>query len=130
MNVQELATSAIEKINAKSIILNNQHLGMVVQWEDLLYESVRGQTILCDKENIGGPDNLDAIYPDFVTIAKGFGVAGKRIVKREDLRAAIQEMIAHDGPYLLEVIVPYTEHVLPMIKQGLSAKEILISSDQ
>jgi len=126
MNVQELATSAIEKINAKTIILNNQHLGMVVQWEDLLYESVRGQTVLCDKDNIGGPDNIEAIYPDFVTIAKGFGVAGKRVVKREDLRGAIQEMIAHDGPYLLEVIVPYTEHVLPMIKQGLSAKEILI----
>ncbi|MBL6838373.1 MAG: biosynthetic-type acetolactate synthase large subunit, partial [Puniceicoccaceae bacterium] len=48
MNIQELATAKIEKINAKTIILNNQHLGMVVQWEDLLYESVRGQTILCD----------------------------------------------------------------------------------
>ena len=65
MNVQELATAHIEKINAKTIILNNQHLGMVVQWEDLLYESVRGQTILCDKENIGGPDNVDALYPRF-----------------------------------------------------------------
>jgi acetolactate synthase-1/2/3 large subunit len=129
MNIQELATAKIEKINAKTIILNNQHLGMVVQWEDLLYESVRGQTILCDKDNIGGPDNLDAIYPDFVTIAKGFGVAGKRVVERKDLRGAIEEMIAHDGPYVLEVIVPYTEHVLPMIKQGLSAKEILIKSE-
>ena len=129
MNVQELATSAIEKINAKTMILNNQHLGMVVQWEDLLYESVRGQTVLCDKDNIGGPDNIEAIYPDFVTIAKGFGVAGKRVVKREDLRGAIQEMIAHDGPYLLEIIVPYSEHVLPMIKQGLGAKEILIRQD-
>lgn len=129
MNVQELATAAIEKINAKTIILNNQHLGMVVQWEDLMYESVRGQTILCDKDNIGGPDNLEAIYPDFVKIADGFGVAGRRVVKREHLRAAIQEMIAHDGPYVLEVIVPYTEHVLPMIKQGLSAKEILIKSE-
>jgi acetolactate synthase-1/2/3 large subunit len=129
MNIQELATAKIEKINAKTIILNNQHLGMVVQWEDLLYESVRGQTILCDKENIGGPDNLDAIYPDFVKISEGFGVAGKRVVKREDLKAAIEEMIAHDGPYVLEVIVPYTEHVLPMIKQGLSAKEILIKSE-
>jgi acetolactate synthase-1/2/3 large subunit len=126
MNVQELATSAIEKINAKTIVLNNQHLGMVVQWEDLLYESVRGQTILCDKDNIGGPDNLDALYPDFVKIAEGFGVAGKRVVQREDLLGAIQEMINHDGPYLLEVVVTYTEHVLPMIKQGLSAKEILI----
>lgn len=126
MNVQELATAHIEKINAKTIILNNQHLGMVVQWEDLLYESVRGQTILCDKDNIGGPDNIEGIYPDFVKISEGFGVKGRRVVKREDLREAIREMIDHDGPYVLEVIVPYTEHVLPMIKQGLSAKEILI----
>lgn len=128
MNVQELATAHIEKINAKTIILNNQHLGMVVQWEDLLYESVRGQTILCEKDNIGGPDNIEALYPDFVKIAEGFGVAGNRVVRREDLRSAIEAMIAHDGPYVLEVIVPYTEHVLPMIKQGLSAKEILIQS--
>ena len=130
MNIQELATAKIEKINAKTMILNNQHLGMVVQWEDLLYESVRGQTVLCEKDNIGSPDNLDAIYPDFVKIADGFGVAGKRVVKREDLKGAIEEMIAHDGPYVLEVIVPHTEHVLPMIKQGMSAKEILITSDQ
>ena len=129
MNVQELATAKIEKIDAKTIILNNQHLGMVVQWEDLLYESVRGQTILCDKDNIGGPDNVEALYPDFVKIAEGFGVAGKRVVKREDLRPAIEAMIAHEGPYVLEVVVPYTEHVLPMIKQGLSAKEILIKSE-
>ena len=128
MNVQELATAKIEKINAKTIIMNNQHLGMVVQWEDLLYESVRGQTILCDKDDIGGPDNLDAIYPDFVKISEGFGVKARRVSKKEELREAIQEMIAHDGPYVLEVIVPYTEHVLPMIKQGLSAKEILLKS--
>ena len=128
MNVQELATAAIEKINAKTIIMNNQHLGMVVQWEDLLYESVRGQTILCDKDNIGGPDNLDALYPDFVKISEGFGVKARRVHKREDLAEAIQEMIDHEGPYVLEVIVPYTEHVLPMIKQGLSAKEILLKS--
>lgn len=129
MNVQELATAKIEKINAKTIIMNNQHLGMVVQWEDLMYESVRGQTILCDKDNIGGPDNLDAIYPDFVKISEGFGVKARRVVKREELRDAINEMIEFDGPYVLEIIVPYTEHVLPMIKQGLSAKEILIKSE-
>ena len=129
MNVQELGTAKIEKINAKTIILNNQHLGMVVQWEDLMYDSVRGQTILCDKDNIGGPDNVDALYPDFVKIAEGFGVAGRRVIKREDLREAMREMIEHDGPYVLEVVVPYTEHVLPMIKQGLSAKEILLTSD-
>ena len=129
MNVQELATAKMENINAKTIILNNQHLGMVVQWEDLLYESVRGQTILCDKDNIGGPDNEGGLYPDFIKIAEGFGVAGQRVIKREDLRPAIEAMIAHDGPYVLDVVVPYTEHVLPMIKQGLSAKEILIKSE-
>ena len=130
MNVQELATAHIEKVNAKTIILNNQHLGMVVQWEDLLYESVRGQTILCDKENIGGPDNVEALYPDFVKIAEGFGVKGNRVIKHEDLKGAIEAMIAHDGPYVLEVvqIMPYTEHVLPMIKQGCSAKEIMLQS--
>ena len=129
MNVQELATAKIEKINAKTIIMNNQHLGMVVQWEDLMYDSVRGQTILCDHDNIGGPDNVDALYPDFVQIAAGFGVAGERVIKREDLKDALQKMINHDGPYVLDIVVPYTEHVLPMIKQGLSAKEILISSE-
>lgn len=129
MNVQELGTAKIEKINAKSIILNNQHLGMVVQWEDLMYDSVRGQTILCDKDDIGGPDNVDALYPDFVKIAEGFGVAGRRVIKREELREALEEMIAHDGPYVLEIVVPYTEHVLPMIKQGLSAKEIILPTE-
>jgi acetolactate synthase-1/2/3 large subunit len=129
MNVQELGTAKIEKINAKSIILNNQHLGMVVQWEDLMYDSVRGQTILCDKDDIGSPENTEALYPDFVKIAEGFGVAGRRVIKREDLHDAIKEMIAHDGPYVLEVVVPHTEHVLPMIKQGCSAKEIILPTE-
>jgi acetolactate synthase-1/2/3 large subunit len=126
MNVQELATAKIEKIDVKVLLLNNQHLGMVVQWEDLMYESVRGQTILSDPNNIGGPDNIPGIYPDFVTVAEGFGIKARRVYKRSELREAIREMIDHDGAYLLDVIVPYTEHVLPMIKQGFSAKDILI----
>ena len=126
MNVQELATAKIEKINAKCLLLNNQHLGMVVQWEDRFYESVRGHTILCDPENIGGPDNLDAIYPDYIKMCAGFGVKARRVTKREELREAMREMLDADEPYLLEVIVPYTEHVLPMIPQGKSAKEMLI----
>jgi len=126
MNVQELGTAKIEKINAKVMILNNQHLGMVVQWEDRFYAGVRGQTILCDQDNIGGPDNPDGIYPDYITIAKGFGVKARRVIKREELREAVQEMLEHEGPYLLDVIVPYSEHVLPMIPQKKSAKEILI----
>ncbi|HEY5078381.1 MAG TPA: biosynthetic-type acetolactate synthase large subunit, partial [Opitutaceae bacterium] len=113
MNIQELATAHIEKIGAKAIILNNQHLGMVVQWEDRFYGSVRGNTVLGDESNVGSPDNPDALYPDFVKIAEGFGVKGRRVIKKSELREAIQEMLDWDGPFVLDVIVPYTEHVLP-----------------
>ena len=126
MNVQELATAKIEKIAAKAMILNNQHLGMVVQWEDRFYDSVRGNTILGDEKNIGSPDNPDALYPDFVKIAAGFGVKGRRVIKKKELRAAIQEMLDHDGPYVLDVVVPYTEHVLPMIPGGRTVKEMIL----
>jgi acetolactate synthase-1/2/3 large subunit len=126
MNIQELATAHIEKIAAKAMILNNQHLGMVVQWEDRFYGSVRGNTILGDESNVGSPDNPDALYPDFVKIAEGFGVKGRRVIKKSELRKAIQEMLDHDGPYVLDVIVPYTEHVLPMIPAGRSVKEMLL----
>ncbi len=126
MNIQELATCHIEKIAAKAMILNNQHLGMVVQWEDRFYGSVRGNTILGDENNVGSPDNPDALYPDFVKIAEGFGVKGRRVIKRSELREAIQEMLDHDGPYVLDVVVPYTEHVLPMIPAGRSVKDMLL----
>jgi acetolactate synthase-1/2/3 large subunit len=126
MNIQELATAKIEKIAAKAMILNNQHLGMVVQWEDRFYGSVRGNTILGDETNVGSPDNLAGIYPDFVTIAQGFGVKARRVHKKSELRAAIQEMLDHDGPYVLDVIVPYTEHVLPMIPAGKTVKDMLL----
>jgi acetolactate synthase-1/2/3 large subunit len=126
MNVQELATAKIEKIAAKAMILNNQHLGMVVQWEDRFYDSVRGNTILGDEKNIGSPDNPDALYPDFVKIAAGFGVKGRRVIKKSELRPAIQEMLDHRGPYVLDVVVPYTEHVLPMIPAGRSVKEMIL----
>jgi acetolactate synthase-1/2/3 large subunit len=126
MNVQELATAYIEKIAAKAMILNNQHLGMVVQWEDRFYGSVRGNTILGDEKNVGGPDNPAGLYPDFVKIAEGFGVKGRRVIRKKDLRSAVQEMLDHDGPFVLDVIVPYTEHVLPMIPAGRSVKEMIL----
>ncbi len=126
MNIQELATAKIEKIAAKAMILNNQHLGMVVQWEDRFYGSVRGNTILGDENNVGGPDNPDALYPDFVKIAEGFGVKGRRVIRKSELREAIQEMLDHDGPYVLDVIVPFTEHVLPMIPAGKTVKDMIL----
>jgi acetolactate synthase-1/2/3 large subunit len=126
MNIQELATAHIEKIAAKALILNNQHLGMVVQWEDRFYGSVRGNTILGDETNVGSPDNPEALYPDFVKIAEGFGVKGRRAIRKSELRAAIQEMLDHDGPFVLDVVVPYTEHVLPMIPAGKTVRDMLL----
>ncbi|MCC5022854.1 MAG: biosynthetic-type acetolactate synthase large subunit [Candidatus Synoicihabitans palmerolidicus] len=126
MNIQELATAKIENIAAKALILNNQHLGMVVQWEDRFYGSIRGNTVLGDQNNIGGPDNPSALYPDFVKIAEGYGVKGRQVIKKAELREAIQEMLDHDGPYVLDVIVPYTEHVMPMVPAGQTAKDMIL----
>lgn len=126
MNVQELATAVRENIPVKILLLDNQHLGMVVQWEDILYDGVRGQTILGDPNNIGGPDNPGGLYPNWEKIAEGFGVKCRTVIKKSQLRDAVREMLAHDGPYLLHCVVPYTEHVMPFIPAGKSAKEILI----
>ena len=120
MNIQELATAHIERIAAKAMILNNQHLGMVVQWEDRFYQSVRGNTYL------GDPRNPHNIYPDFVQIARGYNVPGERVVRKSDLEPAMKRMLASKEPYVLDVIVPFTEHVLPMIPAGKTVKDIII----
>ena len=120
MNIQELATAHIEKIAAKVIILNNQHLGMVVQWEDKFYEGNRGHTYL------GDPENRKAIYPDYVQLAKGFHVPCERVMFKKDLRAAMQRMLDSKEPYVLDVITPYTEHVLPFIPAGKTVADMVI----
>lgn len=119
MNVQELATAKIEKIAAKAMILNNQHLGMVVQWEDRFYESNRGHTYL------GNPDDPRAIYPDYPAICAGFGVTCERVMFEKDLRPAIRRMLAAKEPYVLDIITPYTEHVLPFIPAGHTVADMI-----
>lgn len=119
MNVQELATAHVEKIAAKAIILNNQHLGMVVQWEDRFYASNRGHTFL------GDPSEPKRIYPDYVELIKGFGVKCERVLHKKDLRAALQRMLDSKEAYVLDVMTPYTEHVLPMIPSGQTYKDII-----
>jgi acetolactate synthase-1/2/3 large subunit len=119
MNIQELATAHIEKIAAKAMILNNQHLGMVVQWEDKFYEGNRGHTYL------GDPENRKQIYPDYIAMAKSFNVPAERVMYRKDLRGAIQRMLDSDEPYVLDVIVPYTEHVLPFIPAGRTVADMI-----
>ena len=108
MNVQELATAHIEKIAAKVMILNNQHLGMVMQWEDSFYQGNRGHTYL------GDPDHRGQIYPDYVSMARSFNVPAERVMYKKDLEAAIQRMLDSDQPYLLDVICPLhrTRHPL------------------
>jgi acetolactate synthase-1/2/3 large subunit len=119
MNVQELATAHIEGISAKAMILNNQHLGMVMQWEDRFYAGRRGHTYL------GDPENKKQIYPDFVAVAQSFNVPAERVVFKRDLRAAIQRMLDSDEPYVLDVITPYTEHVLPFIPANRTVAEMI-----
>jgi acetolactate synthase-1/2/3 large subunit len=119
MNIQELATAHIEKIAAKAVILNNQHLGMVVQWEDRFYGGNRGHTYL------GDPRDMKRIYPDFVAMAQSFGVKAERVVFKRDLPAALERMLAADEAYVLDVIVPYTEHVMPFIPAGRTVAEMM-----
>lgn len=124
MNVQELALAHIEKIAAKALILNNQWLGMVVQWEDRFYNSNRGHTFL------GDPDDLKRIYPDYIDICKGFGVPCERVIHKKDLRAAMRRMLDSKEAYVLDVMVPYTEHVLPMIPSGQTYKDVIYKGRQ
>ncbi|MCE0483364.1 MAG: biosynthetic-type acetolactate synthase large subunit [Methylacidiphilales bacterium] len=119
MNVQELATSKVEKIHAKVIILNNQHLGMVVQWEDRFFKSNRGHTYL------GDPSDRSKIYPDYPTVFKGFGIPCERVLHKKDLEAALQRLIDAKESYALDIMVPFTEHVLPMIPAGQTFNDII-----
>ena len=130
MNIQELATLHAESIPVKIIVLNNQHLGMVVQWEDRFYKGNRAHTYIGDPEASGAPTDMKVppghlMFPDFVTIAQGFKVPAERVEHKQDLDAALQRMIDADGPYLLDVVTPYQEHVLPMIPSGMTFDDII-----
>ena len=130
MNIQEMATCYTEKLPVKVLLLNNQHLGMVMQWEDRFHESTRAHTYLGPidhPEASGKGDGItpDERYPDFVAIARGFKWGTRHVSKKEDLRGALQEMIDSTGPYLLDVQVPYQEHVLPMIPGGMTVKDMI-----
>jgi acetolactate synthase-1/2/3 large subunit len=130
MNIQELATCYCEKLPVKVMLLNNQHLGMVVQWEDRFHQGNRAHTYL------GPIDNPEAIgqgngigpqerYPDFVAIAKGYGCGAAHVSKKADLEAALLEMMAYPGPFVLDVQIPYQEHVLPMIPAGMTVADLI-----
>ncbi|XWW47913.1 biosynthetic-type acetolactate synthase large subunit [Fibrella sp. USSR17] len=110
MTLQELGTIVQNKQPVKAIILNNNFLGMVRQWQQLFHSR---RYSFVELQN-----------PDFVTIAKGFGMAGHTCNERETLSDSLDQMLAYDGPYLLEVIVEKEENVFPMVPAGASVSQI------
>ncbi|ACU63537.1 biosynthetic-type acetolactate synthase large subunit [Chitinophaga pinensis] len=110
MNIQELGTIMQHSLDIKIIILNNQFLGMVRQWQELFNDR---RYAFSDMEN-----------PDFVALAAAYRISGQRVSERERLRHAIAEMFHHKGPYLLEVMVGKENNIFPMVPQGASISEI------
>ncbi len=116
MTLQELGTIMQFRPKVKIIILNNQFLGMVRQWQQLFHEKRYSF--------------VDITSPDFVLVAKGFGIPGKSISERGDLVTALREMLENDGSYLLEVMVGKENNVFPMVPQGRGVAEIILSKDE
>lgn len=110
MTIQEFGTIMQFGAKVKILILNNEFLGMVRQWQQLFH----------DKRY----SFVNITSPDFVAVAKGYGIPGRSINSRKDLKQALQEMIDHDGSYLLEVMVGKENNVFPMVPQGSSVSEI------
>lgn len=110
MTIQELATIAQENLPVKIVILNNNYLGMVRQWQELFFEK---RYSFVDLKN-----------PDFVAVAKGFFINAEKVKKRTGLEKAVDRLLAAKGPYLLEVVVEKEENVYPMIPTGAACDEI------
>lgn len=110
MTIQELGTILQTGIDIKILILNNQFLGMVRQWQQLFH----------DKRY----SFVDIASPDYVTVAKGYGISGDTVKERNHLKDALQKMLSHQGSYLLEVMVGKENNVFPMVPQGCSVSEI------
>ena len=116
MTIQELGTIMQEKLNVKIIILNNNFLGMVRQWQELFFHERYSNTIM---EN-----------PDFVAIAKAYGIASRAVEKREELDDAIAEMLNHDGAYVLVANVETCGMVYPMVPAGGSVTNMIMGDEK
>jgi len=111
MTMQELGTIMQEQIGLKMIIMNNQYLGMVRQWQELFYAERYSFTEMAN--------------PNFTMIAQAYGIAASEVTKREDLDAAIADMLKDDKPYLLVVNVEQKGLVYPMVPAGASISDII-----
>nr|WP_243392550.1 biosynthetic-type acetolactate synthase large subunit [Solitalea longa] len=110
MTIQELGTIAQNKLPVKIVILNNNFLGMVRQWQEMFFDN---RYSFVELQN-----------PDFIKISEGFGVKAKKITEREELDSAVEEMLASEVPYLLEVVVEKEANVFPMVATGASVDEV------
>lgn len=113
MTIQELGTILHYKIPVKIIILNNGFLGMVRQWQDMFFKKRYASTEL--------------VNPDFVTIAEGFKIPAKKVSVREELKDCLVELLAAEGPYLLDIQIEKEGNVLPMIEPGASVSEVTLN---
>lgn len=116
MNIQELGTIMQFKPNVKILILNNSFLGMVRQWQELFHEKRYSFT--------------DIQSPNFVKVANAYGIDGKQISKRDELRASLKEMLDYPSSFLLEVAVLHEDNVFPMVPQGKGVAEIVLSKEE
>ncbi|ALS61472.2 acetolactate synthase, large subunit, biosynthetic type [Pandoraea norimbergensis] len=125
MSVNELSTCRRYGLGVKVLVINNQWLGMVRQWQDMIYARNRVASSLADPNAPEGADD-GRPYPDFVTIAAGYGVAGARVTRAEELPAALARMLADPSePYLLDVLVAREDDVYPMIPAGKSYRDVV-----
>ena len=113
MTIQELGTIFQTGVGVKIVVLNNNFLGMVRQWQQLFFDKRYASTEMTN--------------PDFVTIAKGYHIPAKKVTERADLAAAVEEMLSTEGPYFLEVVVEKEDNVFPMIPTGASLTEIRLN---
>ncbi len=113
MTIQELGTILHYKIPVKIIILNNGFLGMVRQWQEMFFKKRYASTKL--------------VNPDFIKVAEGFSIPGKRVLKRENLKRSLEEMLAAKGPYILDIAIEKEGNVLPMIEPGASVSEVTLN---
>jgi acetolactate synthase-1/2/3 large subunit len=116
MTIQELGTIMQFKTDVKILILNNQFLGMVRQWQQLFHEKRYSF--------------VDITSPDFVQVAKGYYIDGQRVSERPNLKTALKTMLDHKGSYLLEVMVGKENNVFPMVPQGRGVAEIVLSKEE
>jgi len=107
MTIQELGTIFQNKTGVKVVVLNNEFLGMVRQWQELFFENRYASTEMTN--------------PDFVKIAEGYHIPAKRVTERAELADAVKTMLETDGPYFLEVCVEKENNVFPMIPTGAGA---------